>query len=165
MGHRRFPGRRLAFDAAQRAVAQRSRPWHRALAEGGLSAALRAPARRSPIPVDLDPHLDGRLPDQVELAGYSVVAEALTNAAKHANASTVTVTVEADPTDAVLTVEVSDDGDGGADFTRGTGLLGLKDRVEALGGRIVLHSPHGTGTILRLQLTLSGPIGTATFAL
>jgi signal transduction histidine kinase len=82
-----------------------------------------------------------------------VVAEALTNATKHARTSTVTVSVDAD--DAVLRVRVSDDGAGGADFTGGTGLVGLKDRVEALGGRIVLHSPRRAGTSLHAQLTLA----------
>jgi signal transduction histidine kinase len=125
------------------------------LVEGGLGAALRALARRSPIPVDLDMRVDGRLPEQVELASYYVVAEAATNAAKHARASALTVTVEADAADAVLRVEVSDDGTGGADFTRGTGLVGLKDRVEALGGRILLHSPHGAGTTLRMEVPLT----------
>ncbi|HYU84606.1 MAG TPA: histidine kinase, partial [Kribbellaceae bacterium] len=125
------------------------------LAEGGLGAALRALARRSPIPVDLDMRVDGRLPEQIELASFYVVAEAVTNAAKHARASALTVTVEADAADAVLRVEVSDDGTGGADFTRGTGLVGLKDRVEALGGRILLHSPHGAGTTLRMEVPLT----------
>jgi signal transduction histidine kinase len=132
------------------------------LAEGGLRAALPALARRSPVPVELQVDVAGRLPEQIELAGYYVVAEALTNAAKHAHATAVTVTVDADPVDAVLRVEVSDDGDGGADFTRGTGLVGLKDRVEALGGRIVLHSPHGAGTNLRVQLSLGAPNGAVT---
>jgi signal transduction histidine kinase len=125
------------------------------LAEAGLGAALRGLARRSPIPVDLDMRVDGRLPEQVELASYYFVAEAVTNAAKHARASALTVTVEADAADAVLRVEVSDDGTGGADFTRGTGLVGLKDRVEALGGRILLHSPHGAGTTLRMEVPLT----------
>jgi signal transduction histidine kinase len=125
------------------------------LAAGGLGAALRALARRSPIPVHLDVRVDGRLPEQVELASYYVVAEAVTNAAKHARASALTVTVDADAADAVLRVEVSDDGTGGADFTRGTGLVGLKDRVEALGGRILLHSPHGAGTTLRMEIPLT----------
>jgi signal transduction histidine kinase len=125
------------------------------LAAGGLGAALRALARRSPIPVHLDVRVDGRLPEQVELASYYVVAEAVTNAAKHARASALTVTVGADAADAVLRVEVSDDGTGGADFTRGTGLVGLKDRVEALGGRILLHSPYGAGTTLSMEVPLT----------
>ncbi|UWP80196.1 AAA family ATPase [Dactylosporangium fulvum] len=125
------------------------------LSEGGLGPALRSLARRSPIPVDLDIRTQRRLPEQVEVSAYYVVAEALTNAAKHAHASAVTVTVEADTADtagAVLRLAVRDDGVGGADFARGTGLVGLKDRVEALGGRIVLHSPRGEGTSLRVEL-------------
>jgi signal transduction histidine kinase len=98
--------------------------------------------------------VDGRLPEQIELASYYVVAEAVTNAAKHARASAVTVTITADA-DAVLRAEVTDDGTGGAGFTRGTGLVGLKDRVEALGGRILLHSPHGAGTTLRMEVPLT----------
>ncbi|GAB3832378.1 hypothetical protein GCM10027610_024430 [Dactylosporangium cerinum] len=124
------------------------------LTESGLGPALRTLARRAPIQVDLDMHVDGRLPEHVETSAYYIVAEALTNAAKHAHASVVTVTVEAGA-DAVLRVTVRDDGAGGADFTRGTGLLGLKDRAEALGGRIVLHSPRGAGTSLRIELPLT----------
>ncbi len=124
------------------------------LAHGGLRPALKTLARRSPIPVDVQVHTEQRLPEPVEVSAYYVVAEALTNAAKHARASAVTVTVEADAADAVLRVAVRDDGTGGADFTRGTGLTGLRDRVEALGGRILLHSPRGAGTTLRAELPL-----------
>jgi signal transduction histidine kinase len=104
------------------------------------------------------------LPEQVEIAAYYAVSEALTNAAKHAEASVVQVqvdTVERDGAD-LLRVEVRDDGRGGA-VAQGTGLLGLKDRVEALGGRILLHSPPGSGTTLRLELPLTAPNGGATF--
>ncbi len=120
------------------------------LAEGGLRLALKALARRCPIPVDLQVHADRRLPEPVEVSAYYVIAEALTNAARHARASTVTVTVEV--AGDVLRVAVRDDGAGGADFARGTGLAGLRDRVEALGGRLFLHSPPGAGTSLRAQL-------------
>ena len=123
------------------------------LAEGGLRLALKALARRSPIPVDLQVRADRRLPEPVEVSAYYVIAEALTNAARHARASTVTVTVEV--AGDVLRVAVRDDGDGGADFARGTGLAGLKDRVEALGGRLFLHSPPGAGTSLRAELPLT----------
>jgi signal transduction histidine kinase len=128
------------------------------LAEGGLTAALETLARRSAIPVELDGEVEGRLPEQVETAAYYVVSEALTNAAKHAAASVVRIrvdTVEAEGGGA-LRVEVRDDGRGGAAVAQGTGLLGLKDRVEALGGRILLHSPPGAGTTLRLELPLAG---------
>jgi signal transduction histidine kinase len=126
-----------------------------ALSEGGLRPALKTLARRCPVPVDLRVHADGRLPEPVEVSAYYVVAEALTNAAKHARASAVTVTAEADTAGAVLRVTVRDDGAGGADFTRGTGLAGLKDRVEALGGRIFVDSPPGAGTTLRAELPLT----------
>jgi signal transduction histidine kinase len=122
------------------------------LTEGGLRAALRALAHRAPIPVDLDIDVAGRLPEQVEITAYYVVAEALTNAAKHANASAVIVEVQA--AEGTLRISVRDDGTGGADLTRGTGLLGLKDRVEALGGLIMWDSPSGAGTSLRVELPL-----------
>jgi signal transduction histidine kinase len=125
------------------------------LVKGGLRPALRALASRSPIPVDLEECVEGRMPDHVEVSAYYVVAEALTNAAKHAGASAVTVAVEADLAGGVLSVVVRDDGVGGADFSRGTGLVGLKDRVEALGGRMVVESPRGAGTSLRAVLPLA----------
>jgi signal transduction histidine kinase len=94
----------------------------------------------------------------VEVTAYYLVSEALTNAAKHARASTVTVTVET--ADDILCVSVRDDGVGGADYTRGTGLVGLRDRVEALSGRIFLDSPPGAGTTtLRAELPLAEPNG------
>jgi predicted ATPase/signal transduction histidine kinase len=123
------------------------------LASGGLGGALKMLARRCQVPVDLDVRASGRLPEQVEVSAYYVVAEALTNAARHARASVITVT--AYTADSVLRVTVRDDGVGGADFTRGTGLVGLKDRVEALGGRILVDSPRGVGTTLRVDLPLT----------
>ncbi|HEX6450430.1 MAG TPA: AAA family ATPase [Trebonia sp.] len=122
------------------------------LADGGLRPALRALARRSPVPVDLEVPATERLPEQVEVSAYYVVAEALTNAAKHARASAVSVELQVDG-DALL-VSVRDDGAGGANFTAGTGLSGLKDRVEAIGGRIFLDSLPGAGTSLRVELPL-----------
>jgi len=110
-------------------------------------------ARRSPIPVRTDVRTDRRLPEPVEVSAYYVVAEALTNAAKHARASAVSVRIEVDR--AALLVMVSDDGVGGAGLTRGTGLVGLKDRVEALGGRMTIDSPDGVGTSLRVELPLT----------
>jgi len=107
--------------------------------------------------------IEERLPEQIEIAAYYAVSEALTNVAKHAAASLVQVQadiVEAEGAD-LLRVEVRDDGRGGA-VAQGTGLLGLKDRVEALGGRIVLDSPPGSGTTLRLELPLTGSHGGAT---
>jgi signal transduction histidine kinase len=122
------------------------------LTDGGLRAALKSLAQRAPIRVDLYIGVAGQLPEQVEITAYYVVAEALTNAAKHANASAVTVEVHA--TEGILHILVRDDGTGGADLTRGTGLVGLKDRVEALGGLILWDSPRGKGTSLRVELPL-----------
>jgi signal transduction histidine kinase len=124
-----------------------------ALAEGGLGPALKGLARRSAVPVRLDVGVDERLPEPIELAAYYVVAEALTNTAKHADASVVDVRAERD--EGMLRVRVHDDGCGGADMTRGTGLLGLTDRVEALGGRLSLHSPPGAGTTMQVTWPLS----------
>jgi signal transduction histidine kinase len=136
-----------------------ARGIHPAILDNGLRHALKTLARRSPIPVNLQVHAEVRLPEPVEVSAYYLVAEALTNAAKHACASAVTVTAEADSTEQVLLVVVQDDGVGGADFARGTGLVGLKDRVEALGGRIFLDSPPGAGTSLRAELPLSATNG------
>jgi signal transduction histidine kinase/uncharacterized protein YoaH (UPF0181 family) len=122
------------------------------LAEGGLGPALKTLARRSAIPVKLDVRAKGRLPEPVEGAAYYVVSEALTNAAKYARASVVHVEVEA--RDRILRVAVRDDGLGGADPALGTGLLGLKDRAEAIGGKITLESPRGAGTSLHVELPL-----------
>ncbi|MCU1612531.1 MAG: histidine kinase, partial [Frankiales bacterium] len=124
-----------------------------ALAEGGLHPALKALARRSAVPVRLDVAVDGRLPEPIELAAYYVVSEALTNTTKHAHATVIDVQVAADP--GVLRVCVRDDGRGGADPTRGSGLVGLTDRVEALGGQIRVTSTPGEGTTMRLELPLT----------
>jgi signal transduction histidine kinase len=130
------------------------------LAEGGLRPALKILAGRSPIPVDLQVHADERLPEPVEVSAYYVVSEALTNTAKHARASAVRVEVEVAAD--VLRVAVRDDGTGGADLARGSGLVGLKDRVEALGGRIFLDSPRGAGTSLRVEFPLAATKGGVT---
>lgn len=122
------------------------------LAEGGLRPALKTLARRSSIPVELDVRVDGRLAESVEAAAYYVVSEALTNAAKHAQASVVHVLVEIG--DGRLVVLVRDDGVGGADPEGGSGLVGLKDRAEAIGGRLLLESPPGVGTTLWVELPL-----------
>jgi signal transduction histidine kinase len=120
------------------------------LADGGLAPALKALARRSPLPVSLDVQLPGRLPERLEVTAYYVVSEALVNAAKHAEASAVRVSVEAD--DDVLRLAVRDDGGGGADPARGSGLLGLQDRVEAIGGIWSVRSRPGEGTTLLAEL-------------
>jgi PAS domain S-box-containing protein len=132
------------------------------LSRGGLEPALKALGRRSPVPVELDVRARKRLPEAVEVAAYYVVAEALTNAAKHAHASLVTV--EADLVDGDLRLSVHDDGVGGADPARGSGLVGLADRVEALGGKLTLDSPRTGGTTLRIDLPLPGSRSTLTDA-
>jgi PAS domain S-box-containing protein len=119
------------------------------LSERGLVAALEALALRAPIPVDLEALPDRPLSEQTEAAAYYIVAEALANIHKHANARRVTVRATTD--DECLTVEVVDDGAGGADG-EGGGLRGLADRVEALGGRLVLDSPAGAGTCLLAEI-------------
>nr|WP_296064358.1 AAA family ATPase [uncultured Actinoplanes sp.] len=123
------------------------------LASGGLRPALRALGRRSPIPVHLDLLTEQRLPEHVEVSVYYVVAEALTNAAKHARASAVTIRAEV--AGDLLRVVVTDDGTGGAVVGGGTGLVSLKDRVEALGGRLRLSSPDGGGTSLTAELPIT----------
>jgi signal transduction histidine kinase len=126
------------------------------LSRGGLGPALKALARRSAIPVELDVRANGRLPEAVEAAAYYVVSEALTNAAKHANASVVHVAVDARG-DEVVALTVRDDGVGGADPARGSGLIGLRDRVEALGGTMEVDSAAGRGTLLRVRIPVQAP--------
>jgi signal transduction histidine kinase len=137
----------------QREIARGIHPA--ALADGGLRPALKALGRRSAVPVRLDVGVDGRLPEPIELAAYYVVSEALTNTAKHAAATVIDVQVETSA--GGLHVRIRDDGRGGAVLTRGTGLLGLMDRVEALGGRLTLHSPPGAGTSMQIALPLTVP--------
>jgi signal transduction histidine kinase len=127
------------------------------LSKGGLEQALAALARRSAVPVELDLRADGRLPEHLEVAAYYVVSEALTNAAKHAHASVVHVEVEA--RDAIVLLVIRDDGVGGADLGRGSGLVGLRDRIEALGGTLQVASPAGSGTTLRIKIPLEGERG------
>jgi signal transduction histidine kinase len=126
------------------------------LSKGGLEPALRALARRSTVPVELDLHIDRRLPECVEVAAYYVVSEALTNAAKHAQASVVSVDVTS--RDSILQLAIRDDGVGGADPGRGSGLLGLSDRIETLGGTLQLISPAGEGTTLLIEIPPDGQI-------
>ncbi len=120
------------------------------LSQGGLAPALRALARRSAVPVQLDLAIDQRLTEQVEVGAYYIVSEALTNAIKHARASSVDIHAWARA--GVLDLRIGDDGVGGADPARGSGLTGLVDRVEALGGTMLIASPPGQGTSLRIEL-------------
>ena len=122
------------------------------LSEDGLTPALKRLVARSPLRVNLDVRADGRFPEPVEVTAYYVVSESLTNAAKHAETPTVDVAVAAEG--GVLRVQVRDQGRGGADPAEGSGLLGLRDRVEAIGGTMQLASPPGAGTSLRVELPL-----------
>jgi signal transduction histidine kinase len=122
------------------------------LSKGGIGPALKALARRSAVPVTLELAIDRRLPDSVEVGAYYVVSEALTNATKHSRATHVSVRGQA--TDDILSLSISDDGIGGADFGKGSGLIGLKDRIEALGGRMRMVSPAGGGTSLDATIPL-----------
>jgi GAF domain-containing protein len=123
------------------------------LSEGGLVPALKVLSRRSAVPVALDLAVDQRLPDQIEVAAYYVVSETLTNVAKHASASEVDV--RARLADGALELTIEDDGVGGAEPAGGSGLTGLADRVEAVGGTIAITSPRDGGTSLRVHLPLS----------
>jgi signal transduction histidine kinase len=123
------------------------------LTMGGLAPALRTLAARSPVPVELELRAMTRLPEPVEVAAYYVVSEALTNIAKHADASSARVDVEV--RDGVLELSIRDDGRGGADAGRGSGLIGLADRVDALEGTIDVESPVGKGTRLRVTLPIA----------
>jgi signal transduction histidine kinase len=154
-------------EAAQELVAQAHEEAKRALAElrdlvrgihpavlsdRGLDPALSAVAARCPVPVTLSIDLPGRLPDAVESTAYFVVAEALTNIAKHSGASEARVEVRRAGN--LLLLDVGDDGRGGADPARGTGLAGIADRVAALDGRLTVISPPGGPTHVRAELPL-----------
>jgi signal transduction histidine kinase len=141
----------VAYVSAE--VQEISRGIHPAiLSKGGVGPALKALARRSAVTVELDLGVDRRLPDVAEVAAYYVVAEALTNAAKHARASAVNVCVSTEG--ANLRLSIRDDGIGGADATKGSGLIGLTDRVEALGGTMAISSQIGRGTSLLVKIPL-----------
>ena len=123
------------------------------LSEAGLGPALKALGRRSGVPIEADVRVDSRLPVPVEVAAYYVASEALANVAKHAHATRVELVAAHD--DGLLTLEVRDDGVGGVDAGRGSGIVGLKDRVEALDGTISIASPPGGGTTLSLRLPIA----------
>ena len=127
------------------------------LTEGGLEPALKALARRSTVPVELDVRCELRLPDGVEVAAYYIVSETVTNAAKHAGASLVQI--ELCDEEATLYLSIRDDGAGGADPGRGSGLIGLRDRVEALRGTIEIASPPGRGTQIHVEIPLPSRSG------
>jgi PAS domain S-box-containing protein len=122
------------------------------LSQGGLGPALRTLARRSAIPVELDVATDTRLPEPIKVAAYYVASEALANSAKYAQASRMQVSLAT--RNGSLMLSIRDDGVGGADVGRGSGLVGLQDRVEALGGMIGIDSPPGGGTSIVVTLPL-----------
>jgi signal transduction histidine kinase len=128
-----------------------------ALSRAGLALALRVLARRSAVPVELDVRVDRRLPDWIEIASYYVVSEGLSNAAKHAHASVVRVKVE--EANSRVELLIRDDGVGGADPTRGSGLIGLKDRVESFGGKLDIESTPGFGTSLHVVFPIDPTSG------
>jgi signal transduction histidine kinase len=146
------------LDQARREVAasldelrEIARGLHPAVVSGhGLEVALEQLAARSAVPVRLTVQIGARLAEPVEVASYYVVAESLTNVAKYAEASVATIDVSR--TDGYVSVEVTDDGIGGADSERGSGLRGLADRVEALGGRLRVWSPTGGGTRVKAEI-------------
>jgi signal transduction histidine kinase len=122
------------------------------LSEHGLGPALRTLARRSAVPVDLDVTTNARCPEPVEVAAYYVASEALANTMKHAHASRVEISLRT--RGGSLLLSIRDDGAGGANPARGSGLAGLTDRVEALGGSIHLHSTARAGTHITVDLPL-----------
>ncbi len=128
------------------------------LSKAGLGPALKTLARRSALPVELELRYQRRLPEHVEVAAYYVVSEALTNAAMHAHASAVKIDVVEQ--DAILKLAIRDDGVGGADPSQGTGLAGLADRIEALGGRLEIASPARSGTWLSIEIPVEGQSAT-----
>jgi signal transduction histidine kinase len=157
-----LPEAKAMFSEAAKGLAETvedlqeiSRGIHPAiLSTGGLTAAIRTLARRSAVPVELDVRVERRLPPAVEVAAYYIVSEALTNVAKYAEASLVQVAVQA--ADGVIELRVRDDGIGGADPGRGSGLIGLKDRVAALGGTITISGARGEGTTIAATIPVDG---------
>jgi signal transduction histidine kinase len=149
---------KTALDQTRRELAESlrelrelARGIHPAVVTGhGLTVALKTLAARAPLPVRLRVDLHGRLPERQEVAAYYVVSESLTNVAKYARASSAVVEVR--HADGRLLVEIVDDGIGGADTRRGSGLRGLADRVEALGGRLRVWSPAGGGTRVEAKI-------------
>ncbi|GAA3070841.1 hypothetical protein GCM10010464_38860 [Pseudonocardia yunnanensis] len=141
------------LDGALNELHEIARGIHPAvLSEGGLGPALRGLARRAALPVELDIRTTIRAADPIEVAAYYVVSEALTNTTKHARASCAQVTVE--KRDSILHLSIRDDGEGGADPAGGSGLIGLRDRVQALGGLIEVDSRPGEGTAIVVELPL-----------
>ena len=150
---------RHELEAVLEEVRELSHGLHPALlSQVGLERSLRALARKSPVPVELDVNMSERPSEPTETAVYYVISEALTNAAKHADASEISVVVTSSGSD--IRVSIGDDGKGGAEASAGSGLVGLIDRIEALGGRFALDSPPGQGTRISLVMPLTAePMG------
>ena len=141
------------LDSGLQELREIARGLHPAiLTDRGLLQALETLAARIPVPLEIDAPED-RLPGHIEATIYYIVSEALTNVARHADATEATVTIRRDGD--IIRCEVTDDGRGGADISRGTGILGLRDRAEAAGGTLTLTSPPGRGTIVAAALPLS----------
>jgi signal transduction histidine kinase len=144
---------RQELDEALTELRELARGIHPAvLTDRGLGAAVEALAHRAPLPVEVGELPAQELPEEIELAVYFVVSEALTNVAKYASATQASVALTT--TDGLLTVEISDDGVGGADIERGTGLRGLTDRVAALDGQLEVESEPGRGTTVRAGIPI-----------
>jgi signal transduction histidine kinase len=142
---------RLEIDTSLDELREIARGIHPAVVSGhGLAVALEQLAARAPVPVHLSVEIEGRLPEEVEVAAYYLISESLANIGKYAQASSATVEVARG--DGTVRVEVVDDGVGGADTEGGSGLRGLADRVEALGGRLRVWSPRGGGTRVRAEI-------------
>jgi signal transduction histidine kinase len=147
---------RAELDAALEELRELARGIHPSiLTDRGLEAALAAVAGRSTVPVELDLDSCGKLPLSVQTTAYFVVVEALTNASKHAHSDRIEVRVAVGEGHAM--VEVRDDGSGGVDPARGSGLSGLADRVSALGGTLEIESPVGVGTTIRARIPATAP--------
>ena len=138
----------LAMSLAE--LRELARGIHPAVLNHGLEPALQTLAGQATVPTEVAYAAEGRLPEPVELAAYFVTSEALANVGKYARATSAKIRVVHD--DGGLVVEIADDGVGGADATRGSGLRGLADRVEALDGRLQVDSPLGAGTVVRAEL-------------
>ncbi len=144
---------RQEAQAAVKELRELARGIHPAvLSDHGLGPALEALATRAPVPVDVTGVPEAPLASDVEAAAYFVTAEALTNVAKYANASTASVVLCLE--DGCLRVSICDDGVGGADLAAGSGLRGLRDRVDALDGELEVHSPPGEGTTVSVEIPL-----------
>ena len=150
------------LDAVVEEIRHFSQGLHPALlSRAGLGPSLRELVRRSPLPVAMDVNADPRPPEPIESAVYYVVSEALANATKHSQASKVSVSVSRD--DDGMHATIADDGIGGAAIPGSSGLIGLVDRIEALGGSLTLDSPPGEGTTISIELPLNGtPTNTST---